>query len=153
MVVKSILDEDFVNYKKPSMFIATNFCTQKCENCQNKSLLDSPSVQIKNHDLIERYLDNDITSAIVFGGLEPFEQFYELYLFIKSLREEYKCKDDVVVYTGFNKNEIQERIVQLKQFKNVIVKFGRYIPNQQKHFDEILGIYLASDNQYAERIS
>ena len=35
----------------------------------------------------------------------------------------------------------------------IIIKYGRFIPNQQKHYDEILGVYLASDNQYAEKIS
>lgn len=29
----------------------------------------------------------------------------------------------------------------------------RYIPNQEKHYDEVLGIYLASDNQYAEKLN
>jgi len=37
--------------------------------------------------------------------------------------------------------------------KNIIIKYGRFIPDKEKHYDEVLGIYLASDNQYAERIS
>ena len=32
----------------------------------------------------------------------------------------------------------------------VIVKFGRFRPNQEKHYDEVLGVYLISDNQYAK---
>lgn len=62
-------------------------------------------------------------------------------------------QDDIVIYTGYYKEEIEEYIDELKMFPNLIVKFGRYIPNHEKHFDEVLGIYLASDNQYAERIS
>lgn len=41
----------------------------------------------------------------------------------------------------------------LSEYKNIVVKFGRYIPGQEKHYDEVLGVYLASDNQYAEKIS
>ena len=37
-------------------------------------------------------------------------------------------------------------------YDNIIIKFGRYIPNQQSHFDIVLGVNLASDNQYAERL-
>jgi hypothetical protein len=37
-------------------------------------------------------------------------------------------------------------------FDNIVIKFGRYRPGQQKHFDEVLGVELASDNQYAKRI-
>ena len=38
-------------------------------------------------------------------------------------------------------------------FKNIIIKFGRYIPNRNNKYDEILGVTLASDNQFAEKIS
>ena len=41
----------------------------------------------------------------------------------------------------------------LKKYKNIIIKFGRYIPNRPKKYDNILGIDLVSDNQYAEVIS
>ena len=41
----------------------------------------------------------------------------------------------------------------LKNYDNIIIKYGRYIPNQPSRYDSILGVTLASDNQYAERIS
>ena len=44
-----------------------------------------------------------------------------------------------------------EWIQRLATYGNVVVKFGRYIPNQKHIFDEVLGVELASDNQYAER--
>ena len=47
--------------------------------------------------------------------------------------------------------EVPEWIQQLATYGNVIVKFGRYVPNQKHIFDEVLGVELASDNQYAER--
>ena len=40
----------------------------------------------------------------------------------------------------------------LKKYKNIIVKFGRFIPNQEKQYDEVLGVYLASNNQYGEKL-
>ena len=61
--------------------------------------------------------------------------------------------DDIVVYTGYDKEEIPEHLMTLKKYKNIIVKFGRYVPGQQAHFDEVLGVELASDNQYAEKLS
>ena len=63
------------------------------------------------------------------------------------------CNDDVVIYTGYYPDEIKDALDVLKGFKNIIIKFGRYIPNRQSRYDEILGVTLASDNQYAERIS
>lgn len=158
MRIKRFIDEDFVQYKKPVMFIGTCFCNWKCcteQNldktiCQNSLLAKSPILEVDNEVLIERYLDNPITKAIVFGGLEPFEQFEEIYDFINDFREE--SEDEVVIYTGYNLEEIKDKIVELKDFENVIVKFGRYIPNDENKFDEILGVKLASKNQYAMRL-
>ena len=103
--------------------------------------------------IIQRYLSNDITKALCFAGLEPFEQFDELLCLVSKLRTEYHCNDTVVIYTGYNLTEIIPEVDTLKKFENIIIKFGRYVPDQSKHFDEVLGVYLASDNQYAERIS
>ena len=51
-------------------------------------------------------------------------------------------------------NEIAEQIEELSCLaSNIVIKYGRYIPGQTPHYDEVLGVKLASDNQYAERIS
>ena len=157
MKIKTLLDEDFVNYKKSSMFIGFPYCTFKCDKecgkqvCQNSALANSQGIEISITSLIDRYINNPITEAIVCGGLEPFDTYQQLLEFITELRKQ--TDDDIVIYTGYYKNEIQDYINELMQFKNIIIKFGRYIPNQKKHFDNVLEINLASDNQYAEKIS
>ena len=46
MIVKGIIDEDFINYKKPSMVIEFPYCSFKCDKecgqpvCQNSSLIN-----------------------------------------------------------------------------------------------------------------
>ena len=157
MIIKQLLDEDFVNYKKPSMFIGFPYCTFKCDKeygkqvCQNSALANSQGIEISIASLIDRYINNPITEAIVCGGLEPFDTYQDLISFVTELRKQ--TDDDVVIYTGYYKDEIQKQVKELSQFKNIIIKFGRFIPDQEKHYDEVLGIYLASDNQYAEKIS
>jgi hypothetical protein len=159
MIVKQLIDEDFTNYKKPSMFIAFPRCTWKCERdcgmrvCQNSALATSPNIDIEPKVLVERYLNNPITSAIIFGGLEPLDSFGDLSYLLHIIRDEYQCNDDVVIYTGFYREEIIRELEIISSYKNVIVKFGRFIPNQQPHYDEVLGVKLASDNQYGKRIS
>ena len=160
MRCRGLIDEDFTNYKLPSMFIITTYCDFKCDKengnriCQNSSLIKEPIIEIEHDKLIQRYLDNPITAAIVFGGLEPMSEFSfrEVYWFIHKLRFEYNCFDPVVIYTGYYPEELVDELNTLSKFDNIIVKFGRFIPNQKSHFDEVLGVNLASDNQWAEEL-
>ena len=207
MLIKGITDEDFVNYKLPSMYIATATCSFKCDKeygkpiCQNSELVKQPDIDMDINDIVDRYCNNPITHAIVIGGLEPLDQLDDIIGLIVSLRcaggyNEYegcprfdhpKGMDDIVIYTGYTKKEAAEIILKgncmafknnewqidydmyqrfldkknddlylsliTSGFPNVIIKYGRYIPGHQPHYDPVLGVYLASDNQYAERIS
>ena len=158
MKLRGLIEEDFTNYKLPSMFLITPYCDFKCctelgnNICQNLDIIKEPIVDIDDNNLIKRYLENSITKAIVFGGLEPFEQFEEVYDFIRKLRWEYSCFDPVVIYTGFYPEETVDELMRLSKFDKIIVKFGRFIPDQEPHFDEVLGVNLASNNQWAELI-
>ena len=63
-----------------------------------------------------------------------------------------KTKDDIVIYTGYTEKELNGYLNKLKNIPNLILKFGRFIPNNIAHYDEILGVELASDNQYAIKL-
>lgn len=157
MIIKGLIDEDFVNYSKPSMIIMFPNCSFKCEKdcgqqvCQNSTLATSPSLEFDESELCERYLSNPITQAIVCSGLEPMDSFDDLKSLIYTLRYKYMRKDDVVIYTGYTMEECKynNKLDELTQFNNIIIKFGRFIPDQKPHYDGTLGVKLASDNQFA----
>lgn len=159
ITVKGIVDEDFVNYKVPSMTIMFPKCDFKCETdgsnyCHNSLLVKEPDIKISVKDLYRRYSTNPISEAIVCQGLEPFDSWKELNGMLFHFRIHEACSDPIVIYTGYNKEEIQDKIDFIQtMYSNIIIKFGRFIPNQEKHFDEILGVNLASPNQFAEIIS
>ena len=71
--------------------------------------------------------------------------------FIKKFRK--ICDDEIIIYSGYTESELKDKIEILNQYPNIIIKFGRFIPHQKSHFDDTLGIYLASENQYAKQIS
>ena len=160
MIIKSFIDEDFVNYRKPSMFIITPTCNFKCDKengclmCQNSCLVHEPTHHIHTQLLVNRYLDNPITKAVVFGGLEPFDTIGDVLDFVYELRAK-NCNDDIVIYTGYTEEELDKNLayMDLCKFDNIIVKFGRFRPNQMPHYDEVLGVNLASNNQYAKKVS
>ena len=158
MKLRGLIDEDFSNYKDPSMFLIFPYCNFKCcieagnNICQNMDIIKEPIVDIDIEDLIKRYLDNSITKAIVCGGLEPLDSFEELMQFIRAFRIDHHCSDTIVVYTGYTVDEALEKAIMLSKFPNIVIKFGRFIPDQSPHFDKVLGVNLASDNQYAVKL-
>lgn len=168
--IKGIVDEDFCNYKLPSMYIAFPYCSFKCdiENgaqyCQNSHLASAPDIEISKEELVQRYVDNDITQAIVLGGLEPLDSEMDVLSFIDCARRQFGIVDPIVIYTGYTEDELEKGTFgkidnfklqkayweNIKNSGNIIVKFGRFRPNQEKHFDEVLGVWLANKDQYAK---
>lgn len=157
MKIKGLIDEDIVNYKKISMILEFPYCSFKCDKefgkpvCQNSALAEAEKIDVDILSLISRYINNPITRSIVCQGLEPIDSWEDLLLFITEFRK--RSNDDFVIYTGYREDEIKDKIEILKQFPNIVIKFGRFIPNQKPHHDDILGVDLASDNQYAIKIS
>lgn len=161
MKVKGIIAEDFSNFKIPSMFISTAKCDWKCcveagmdvSICQNAALSSSPTHNIDDLDIFKMYIQNPITKAVILGGLEPMLQFDEVLHLLDIFRKN-GCEDVFVIYTGYYPEEIPEKIEQLRG-QNVIMKYGRFVPSltQNPHFDKLLGVTLATDNQFAEAIT
>ena len=156
MFIKNIVDEDFVNYKKASMYIGFPHCTFKCESdcgmkvCQNRELMKTQNVEIDAKSIVDRYINNPITSAIVCGGLEPFDSFNDLKDLIKEFRK--VTNDDIVIYSGYREEEVYEKVYEIKCNENIIIKYGRFIPNCTSKYDKVLGVNLASENQHAQKL-
>lgn len=159
MKLVNLIQEDFTNYKKPSIFIGFPKCSGKCNKiagkvvCQNEQLKNAEKIEVSIQEIIDLYLDNLITKAIVCGGLEPFDTPEELLDLVETFR--YYTDDDIVIYTGYTENEVKNMLIygHLLQYPNIIIKYGRFITNQKSHYDEVLGIELASNNQYARNIT
>lgn len=138
------------------MFIIFPKCSFKCDKeanceiCQNSHLAKEPIINYSVDKIVERYKTNPITKAVVCGGLEPFDTLDDLTNLISTIRR--ASDDDIVIYTGYKEEEIFLVVENLiSKYKNIIIKYGRYIPNQESKYDKILGIILASNNQYAVR--
>lgn len=159
MRLKGIKAEDFVNFRLPSLFLAACSCDFKCcresgldtSVCQNSALAHAEIKDVPNEVIYAHYANNPITKAVVVGGLEPMLQATE----IRDLIDLFRIRGDLspfVIYTGYYPGEIEDKLAVLRPLGNIIVKFGRYIPGRPCRYDDLLGVELASDNQYAEKI-
>lgn len=151
IVLKGMIDEDWVNYKKPSMYLIFPLCNFKCGRhlCQNAQLINSQNMTIDVEELVQRYLKNPITKAVVCGGMEPLDTFKGLASFIEEFRK--YSNDDIVIYSGYNLEEIQTKMSFFNRFPNIIIKLGRYVPEETPYFNEDLGVELVGKNQYTIR--
>ncbi len=159
MKILFLNEYDIVNYKKASMFIGFPKCSFKCNKlagkivCQNYNLKEENLIEITIEEIINRYINNPLINALVCGGLEPFDTPEELIDLVESFR--YFTDDDIVIYTGYTEKEVKNMLIygHLLQYPNIIIKYGRFIPDQKSHYDEVLGVNLASNNQYARIIA
>ena len=166
MHVRKLLTERFQDYKLPNLYLAACWCDWKCcierqtdiSLCQNSPIANLPVQDVPDNDILDAYEADPITQAIVIAGLEPVMQIYEVVSLIRRARER-KIHTDFVIYTGYTKEEVRfcgvlDLLTPLcGDGITIIIKYGRYVPGQQPHFDAVLGVDLASDNQYAEYLS
>ena len=156
MKLKGIIDYDTVNYKEPTLTLLFNYCDFKCDKingcqvCQNSTLAREPDIEVSGEYIWQLYEQNPLTKAFCFQGLEPFDSYMDLIELVQFIRIDKQCKDPIIIYTGYNKDEDKVTQMSLSHYPNIIVKWGRFILGHESHYDEILGIKLASDNQYAE---
>lgn len=156
--VINIVDCDFVNYKEPTFIILSGTsCTFKCDNenncklCQNSHLAREPVINTTIEQCIKMYNNQDIARSITLQGLEPLDNLKQMLWFIYYFRK--ISSAPIIIWTGYTKEECFDLILLIQKtlnWKNIIMKYGRFIPNQKPHQDPILGVSLASDNQYAE---
>ncbi len=153
MLIKGILDYDGVNYKEPCLTVLFPHCSFKCDKdngcqiCQNWALRLEDNYDLTYEEIVS-YFDNPLTKAFCFQGLEPLDSWEDLISLVAFIRERYN--NTIVIYTGYNKEEKQQEAALLKEYGNIIIKWGRYLLNSESRFDDVLGVELASSNQYAE---
>lgn len=152
MYIKNLMDEDTLYYKNVSMYVG-------CQSCSSVfgTLTDYPDIEISAENLAERYINNNNSSAVVFGGSESFDFIDDIISFIDLIRNKYHNDDNIIIYSDYSEDEIKIKYKNyykaLKEYSNIIIKFGRFMPGQDSHMDNILGIRLRSNNQYAKKIS
>ena len=156
MKIKGIIDYDCTNYKLPCLTIEFPYCDFKCDKlngcqvCQNSGLAAEPSIEVSGDYIWNLYQQNPLTKAFCFQGLEPFDSYLDLLDLIMFIRIHKQCDDPIIIYTGYNEGE--DWIVEnsLRHYNHIIIKYGRYLMGHEPHYDDILGVKLASNNQYAK---
>lgn len=154
------ITEVFQDYRKPSLFLCVCGCDWKCcteagipvTTCQNHKIQSQRPVEVPFKDILDLF-NKGFMKAIIVGGLEPFLQKDELLALIRYLRYN-GVSADIVIYTGYYPEEIEEQVLNdIISNHNIIIKYGRFKPDFDSRYDDVLGVTLASSNQYAVKYS
>ena len=131
MKIKGLTDTNFTDYKLPSLYIATPYCSFKCDKecgravCQNSALAHDTIYSVPNAAIAKIYNDNPVTQAVVFGGLEPLDST-DLLEAITDLQTMCKIMR-IVIYTGYTEEEVQSKFPTLLSTTNLVMKYGRFV--------------------------
>ena len=103
MKIKTVIDEDFSNYKVPAMVVAFPSCSFKCGNtlCQNFRLRYSQDIEMSYEDIMKKFtndahftvicrynpFDNSNYGEVSFRTMELVDYFLWIYLDIDKLTE------------------------------------------------------------------
>ena len=122
MKLKGIIDCDFTNYKEPVLTLEFPTCTFKCDKlngcqvCQNSVLVHEPDIEISFDKIWKLYEQNPLTKGFCFQGLEPLDSVNDLLSFIYFIRKSKENNDTIIIYTGYNKEEVTKFIYQITLF-------------------------------------
>lgn len=105
--------------------IWTQGCSIRCKGCWNKEMWDfEGGVHIDASEIIELVKsDQELEGVTILGG-EPFDQFEELKKFVKELS---KCVASLIIYTGYELEEIYKKQLFEVLNKVDILITGRYV--------------------------
>lgn len=145
------IKETYNDYRKVGLLLASPYCINNCEECQNKHLKECVPKTHNISDIIGEFKHNKFIKALIFGGLDCFDSFDETLKLIIEFRKYFDY--DIVLYTGKRKEQLLQEITILKTIQNIFIKFGEYNKSLPPKYDKIGGITLASSNQYFEQIS
>lgn len=141
--------ETITDYRKSTLYLCGYICTLGCKDCFHNELKKNHPTTLSIEKLFTDYISTTSCDAILFSGLNWLEQIEELFVLIHYIRSNHINKD-IVIYTGYDKHEISDKIAMLSKFDNIIIKYGRFDATLPPRYDDVLGITLASSNQWAE---
>lgn len=149
---------DCVNNRLITFNVAAGItCDFKCcphnhQLCHNEPLRSTPVIVVQISEIVKQYLSQQLSTSLTLQGLEPLDNMDGVLWLLWYFRR--KSKDPIFIWTGYEEEEVATLIglVRFLQWKSIFLKMGRYRWGEKPHYDENLGVFLASPNQYCKKI-
>lgn len=104
--IASIVEESIVDGPGLRFVVFTQGCPHKCPGCHNPQTHNKyGGFEISIQEILERFDNHDGLNGITISGGEPFDQGENL---SKLAKEIHKRNKNVIVYTGYTLEKLQE---------------------------------------------
>ena len=147
---KGILPERFEDAPFIGTLIIAPDCKNQCKGCCNQHLLENPTLEIEDIDIIENIKSNKFSDGIIFAGLDPLTYPDELLHMIELALE---SNLQIMIYTNLpDKNSLLLKVPELSKYENrgIYVKYGEYDESKKVPEYYSYGVLLATSNQYID---
>ena len=114
-------------------------CSIKCKGCMSKYTWEFNEKYKKDVDEVIKEITSYPVKRITISGGEPFDQPKGLKYLLKELKE--KGFEDILVYTGYEYDEIKDKYKDIFQYIDVLIT-GRFIEGLESDY-----IWKGSENQ------
>lgn len=90
------------------LVIWVNGCNRRCKNCVSARLQAFNPDNDQNVVALLNGFDLKHVDGVTISGGEPFEQYYDLWLAVKFLKE--SGIDDILIYSGYTYSELKNKL-------------------------------------------
>ena len=124
-------------------------CHNRCPGCFHQDRFDLPIYEEDSKNLLDRVQSNPFVTGVVLGGFEWVEQYEELLALLDEIRAR---SLEVILYTHYTLDEVQERYPELLNYKRLYLKCGEYDRAKLSSTHISYGVPLASTNQQIYKV-
>jgi pyruvate-formate lyase-activating enzyme len=147
---KSITHERVEDAPFVGALICAVSCSIGCKDCFNESVKQEPNRCSYIPNILDEIQANPFNEGVILAGLEWSSQPKEL---IALVKEATKRHLPIIIYTGYTSDQFIRRVPRIKEFPNVLIKYGSFNQNLRSFEHKEYGVNLASTNQHIQKIS
>ncbi|MCH4890037.1 radical SAM protein [Acidaminobacter sp. JC074] len=147
---KSITHERLEDAPFVGALVCALDCNIGCKGCFNQSLKEAPIFYKKADEVLDEIMSNPFNEGVILAGLEWSLQPSELMAMIKSCASK---NIPVIVYTGHKIETFLRRVPKIKNYPEVLIKYGAYDESKLSLTHEAYGVRLASTNQNIQSVA
>lgn len=126
--IAAIIHNDGINGPGLRTTVFVQGCKHHCEGCHSEHTWEfNVGNKYTEDDLYRELTKNKLDKGITFSGGDPVYQYKKLINVVKKLKEN---QYDLMLYTGFSKEELEDMMNKHPKLKDFILPFDRIVTDR-----------------------